>query len=170
MTEVPTDGSLEKKTDVQKKQTDKAKSKKFFRFGCLPFIIFFVIFFILAQFTKEIEVQVVDKKWERSIDFEKRIQVEQEGWDVPSDAQKIAEFKAVHHYDKKSKGYVTKTRNVKVKVGEKQYVCGQKDLGNGYFEDIYCYEDVFETRQEKYQEEVFEKIPVYKTKYKYLVW
>ncbi|HEX6041077.1 hypothetical protein, partial [Longimicrobium sp.] len=43
--------------------------------------------------------------------------------------------------------------------GSRTYTCGQRDLGNGYFEDIECSEPVYETRTrtESYQ------VPEYRT-------
>lgn len=169
----------QKKQENQKKQEPKQKShankppKKLpgcFKVGFL--ILFFgaIGLFILSLFTKEIDVEVVDKKWESVYELEKNEQIEEEAWEVPNGAENVTTFKAVHHYDKKSKGYVTKTRTVKVKVGEEKYVCGQRDLGNGYFEDIYCTRDIYEEREEEYEEEIFEKIPVYKTKYRFNIW
>ncbi len=70
-------------------------------------------------------------------------------------------------------GYETKERTVseRVHVGERTYVCGQRDLGNGFFEDIECSEPIYETQQriETYEEPVYEQVPVMATKYEYEV-
>jgi hypothetical protein len=61
-----------------------------------------------------------------------------------------------------------------VRTGTRTYVCGQRDLGNGYFEDIECTEPVYETRtrtetdeepayrSETHYETVTEREPVYR--------
>ena len=68
-------------------------------------------------------------------------------------------------------GYTEEARQVseQVYVGENEYVCGQRDLGNGFFEDIYCSEPIYETEFSTVYEEVpiFESQPVYDTEYTY---
>ena len=61
--------------------------------------------------------------------------------------------------------YETRTRTVKVKEGEERYVSGQRDKGNGYFEDVYSTRPVYEDREEEYRD-----VPVYQTKYLYTVY
>ena len=54
-------------------------------------------------------------------------------------------------------------------VGTENVKIGEKDLGNGYFEDIYEEHPVYEDIEETYQTTKYKKIPIYKTKYKYAV-
>ena len=93
--------------------------------------------------------------------------VTEEDWSLPQGSVKLGEFRAVHHYDKVPDGYETKTRQVQVKVGEKKVKVGVKDLGNGYFKDIYENRPVYETKTETYRETKYRDVPVYMTKYKY---
>ena len=81
--------------------------------------------------------------------------------EIVTDKEKIKEAKA---------GTETRTRYVEVKVGEEEYVCGQKDLGNGYFEDEYCTRDIYETQTETYEVDVYKDVPVYETEYTYYIW
>ncbi|MEA3452593.1 MAG: Ran-binding zinc finger domain-containing protein [Bacteroidota bacterium] len=154
-------------TDIPKKQKKDVKIPKAVKYG-----FWFIVAFFLASiiFTKEIDVKVDGKSWERTIKIEKREKVEESGWSLPTDATLISKEEAIHHYNKIQTGTVTKTRNVQVKVGEEKYVSGQKDLGNGYFEDVYSTRNIYETRTEDYEEPVYRKEPVYKTKYYYSVW
>lgn len=140
------------------------------KYGFIGFILFLLVgYVLLSSFPKSIEVEVSGFRWERSIQFERYEAVAKEDWNTPSNAFDVSSFRAIHHYNKVSRGFETRTRQVQVKVGEERYVCGQRDLGNGYFEDKYCTRPVYENRTEKYREEVFENVPVYQTKYRFKV-
>lgn len=122
---------------------------------------------LLRTFPATIDVEVVGFRWERTIQYEHYEPVQREAWSTPSDAFDIQPFRAVHHYDKRYVRTETRTRTVQVKVGEEKYVCGQKDLGNGYFEDKYCTRPIYKDKEETYSHDVYEDVPVYQTKYKY---
>ena len=128
-----------------------------------------IVMALLRAFPAEVPAEVVAFRWERSIQFEHYEAVAKEDWQVPNDAWDISSFRAVHHYDRQLRGYENRTRTVREKVGEERYVCGQKDLGNGYFEDVYCTRPIYESREETYREPVYDQIPVYKTKYRFKV-
>jgi NOL1/NOP2/fmu family ribosome biogenesis protein len=46
-------------------------------------------------------------------------------------------------------------------------VCGQRDLGTGFFEDIECSNPIYETQLEEYEEAVYREEPVYEAFYIY---
>ena len=173
---VPTEG-LKKEDEAGEKYRrarieSHEKQKKKRRKGILGFILSSpllaaILFFLLRTFPQTIDVEVVGFEWYRSIQFEHYEAVQEEAWQLPQGAKNAKSFRAVHHYDKVFKGYETRTRDVRVKVGEEKYVCGQKDMGNGYFQDVYCTRPIYETRQETYQAKVYDDVPVYKTKYRY---
>jgi hypothetical protein len=169
MDEVPTNG----KTIIPIKENKTIPAKNKLKRGCLFSLVIFialsVIFAILVTFKTEIDVRVDSKQWEHAIQLEKYDFVVEEDWELPNKAEKIESFDAIHHYNKVSKGFETKTRNVRVQVGTEEYVSGQRDLGNGYFEDVYSTRPVYENQTESYEIEVFEKVPVYQTKYKYRI-
>jgi len=128
-----------------------------------------ILFFLLRTFPATIEVEVTEFEWQRSIQFQHYEAVAHEDWQVPQGAFEVSSFRAIHHYDKVFRGYETRTRTVREKVGEERYKCGQKDLGNGYFEDVYCTRPVYQNREETYQTEVYDDVPVYQTKYRFKV-
>ncbi len=143
---------------------------------------------------------VEGKRWERAFDVEQRRVVQGSGWDLPDSAevirsrrrlrgtgQEVARYESVTRRVQRSRqvpdGTRTATREVadsrtrtrqvteRVQTGERTYVCGQRDLGNGYFEDIECSEPIYgnETRTEEYEEpttrtESYEET-VYRTEY-----
>ncbi len=157
-----------KKTSKSKKKTTK-KSKKILRNVLIGFGAVLSFFILAFVFTKEIQVTVVSKSWIRTIEVEENKQVQEGGWELPDGATLIKEEQKVHHYNKVQIGTEQKTRDVQVKVGEEQYVCGKKDLGNGYFEDVYCTRDLYETRTENYDAPVYRNDPVNKPYYTYSI-
>jgi hypothetical protein len=61
-------------------------------------------------------------------------------------------------------------REVEKPAGTKRVKVGVRDLGNGYFEDIYETQTVYKTVRESYQEPVYKSVPVYATKYRYEIY
>jgi hypothetical protein len=144
--------------------------------------------------------KVAGKRWERAFDVEQQRLVQGSGWDLPAGAevvrsrrrlrgtgQEIARYESVTRRVQRSRqvpdGTRTATRQVpdsrtrtrqvteRVRTGERTYVCGQRDLGNGYFEDIECSDPIYEnqTRTEEYEEpttrtETYEET-TYRTEY-----
>ena len=133
-------------------------------------MLFAALTSFLATFNAATQVEITGFEWIRKVEVEQFIEVSEEDWTLPAEAQLIKSFEAIHHYDKEFKGYETRTRTVREPAGTEQYVCGKIDMGNGYFKDKYCERTIYETREEEYQEKIYEKIPVRKTKYKYLIY
>lgn len=125
--------------------------------------------FLAGRIPKSFPVQVSAFRWERSIQMEHYEWVTHEDWQTPAGARNVSAFQAIHHYDQIFRGYETRYRTVQVAVGTETYVCGSQDMGNGYFQDRYCTRTVYESREEPYQEAVYESVPVYATKYRYEV-
>jgi hypothetical protein len=167
------DKSLQQKIhyfNQQKKQKSKGfKLGKGLKRFLIAFFSFVLLFIILAQFTSDVEVIVTGFKWDRTYELEEYKRVIEEGWELPNDAEKLDSYRAIHHYDQIPDGTETKTRTVQKQVGTEQVKVGQKDLGNGYFEDVYEERPVYQDVEETYQETKYRQEPVYKTKYKYAV-
>ncbi len=160
---------------------------KFLYFVVFPLILFFWGFLFIAPLFHTIEpepvykghiydteVKVITKTWESIVKAEKHVEVIEESWSLPKDTRYISESNEIHHYDKVFDHTETRTetKSRSVKVGEEEYVCGQRDLGNGYFEDEYCTRDIYdyEDYEEEYSEDIYRDEPVYETKYKYYIW
>lgn len=94
--------------------------------------------------TSESRATVTGLSWEREIEVEALEWVEEEDWSLPSEAELISEEEAIY-------------RTEQEKVGERTYVCGQRDLGNGFFEDVECTEPIYEDKAE------------YRTRYTYRI-
>lgn len=138
------------------------------RKGCFGVVIAGIIAW-LATFSSTVEVTVSGYEWNRTLQIEKYVSVQESDWQVPSEGKLIRSYRAEHHKKKISKGTERKTRTVKVQTGTEQYVCGKDDLGNGYFRDRMCTRPVYTEKEEEYEEEIFEEEPVYQTKYDYTI-
>jgi hypothetical protein len=146
---------------------------------------------------------VAGMRWEREVSIETRTMEEGATFQLPDSAQVLGRERVVQSYERVQDGYRmesrevpdeqqvtdyrTRTREVRerVQTGTRTYVCGQRDLGNGYFEDRECTEPVYETRfrTESYQEPytrtqrgtrtvrenvpVYRSVPVYGTRYRW---
>lgn len=144
------------------------KSKK----GCfiaLGIVAFIVALLLLLSLSKTIEVNVEGFEWKQSILVEEMRNVQEEDWSIPAGGTIVTYFQAIHHYDKVLDHYETRTRTEQRSVGSEQYVCGQKDLGNGYFEDQYCTRSIYEDYQVEYEEPIYRDEPVYQRKYRYTI-
>lgn len=166
-TEVPTSGK--KAQPVAQEAPAPKKRKRGFGMVALIVLVIIGVLFYFGR-SKEILVTVETFSWERSIATEEERLVEEEDWRVPSQGNQLKSFRAVHHYDQILDHYETRTRTKKRAAGTERYVCGKRDLGNGYFEDKYCDRTVYETYEEQYEEPIYRKEPVYKTKYRYSIY
>lgn len=172
LNELPTTGARgvnRVKEQQPKEKRDLGKSGNFWRY-ILGATGLGGVFWWLFSFSTPIDVPVTSMYWEREIEVLEYKQVQEEEFNLPSEATQVESFKAIHHYDRVVTGYETRTRTKQVKVGEREYVCGQRDKGNGYFEEIKCKEPIYETRTEEYEAPVYREVPVYKTKYRYLIY
>jgi ribosomal protein L37E len=115
----------------------------------------------------EVDGQVAKTSWERAIEFEEYRTLVESDWTVPPGGRMLTSSQEVRRHDKVRDGYTTEQRTRRVKAGTEEYVCGQTDMGNGYFQDKLCTRDVYET--ESYTERVprYREVPVYDTKYSY---
>jgi hypothetical protein len=164
---VPRSSEPAKKLTTETKP--KSKSKGFVS-KILAVLTVIAGYFGLDQITSTIEVPVTTIEWVRNIEIEEFKLIKEEAWDLPKEGKLIRSFEAVHHYDKKIIGYKTRTRTVKEAVGSEEYVCGKRDLGNGYFEDKYCTRTIYENREEQYEEAIYQEFPVNRTKYEYEIY
>ena len=180
--------------------------------GCLGMILLNLIGVIAAYFNPPVGGEdlvpavVAAKSWVRTVVLEERKVVEGEGWELPDSARLTRSERRIRSYDQVLERYETVTREVtrdeqvrdgtetrtrqvseRVRTGTRTYVCGQRDMGNGYFEDIECEEPVYETRtrtesydEPRYRTEtrretvtenepVYRRVPVRATHYTYRV-
>lgn len=117
--------------------------------------------------------------WVRIIHLAQRSMVNGEGWELPENATVLTETRRVREHRQEVAGYQMVTRLVPRtervvqgyreetrtyeeqgrQTGTRTWVCGSKDLGNGYFEDVECSEPEYETVT--HTERV--SVPIYKS-------
>lgn len=142
--------------------------------GCLGLVLLAILFAWLGR-PREETLTVAGLGWERSVAIEEMRTVEEEAWQdaLPAGARSLASSREVRRYDKVRIGTETKTRTVteRVQTGTERVKVGERDLGNGYFEDIYEDRPVYEerSREETYEEPVYREDPVYGVKVRYEV-
>ncbi|MGD2078354.1 MAG: zinc finger Ran-binding domain-containing protein, partial [Chloroflexota bacterium] len=133
---------------------------------CVGLVVIFLVFG-----GRETGAEVSGFEWQRTVAVESFQTVEEEDWSVPEGGRIKSQREEIHHYDDVLDHYETRQRQVQeqVQVGTEQYVCGQRDLGNGFFEDIQCDRPIYETqsRTETYEEPIYRQEPVYQTLYVY---
>ncbi|MCI0395646.1 MAG: zinc finger Ran-binding domain-containing protein [Chloroflexi bacterium] len=120
---------------------------------------------------REVTATVSGFSWLWSVSIEKLSPLVQTGASVPPGGRILNQTQVIDHYEQILDHYETRSTQVAetVQTGVRTYVCGQRDLGNGFFEDIECTEPVYETRYrtETTQEPVYRSDPVYVTQYTY---
>ncbi|MCS7019538.1 MAG: zinc finger Ran-binding domain-containing protein [Cytophagales bacterium] len=149
---------------------NKARDRRKYRLVVWSFVLFTVVALWYIFKPRPFEVEVVGHEWERTVEIEQHLPFVEEDWQLPANARLISQRQDVHHYNQVLVGYQKKTRTVRIQTGTKQVKCGKKDLGNGYFEDVYCNKPVYENRTETYEEPVYKQVPVFQTKYKYEIY
>lgn len=145
--------------------------------GCsLLLLLFFASCWWLTRTTTQ-ALQVESMAWQRSLEVETFGWVQGEGWEgrgeVPAQARILSKSRQIREHRKVQTGTVskTRTRTEQVQTGTRQVKVGTKDLGNGFFEDVYRDEPVYEQRQveERYEDPVYREEPVYDQKVRYEV-
>lgn len=155
---------------------------RIFKFGLIGFgvlvplvVVLFGVLIYISTLTYPIEIEATNLEWQRSIKLEEYKTVTETAWEgeVPKEARVQSTTRALHHTDKVPDGTrsVPETYTEQISDGTEKYVCGRKNKGNGYFEDVYCtrtkYKSVTKTRYKT--ETIYKDVPVYKMRYTYLI-
>jgi len=174
--EAPTSGDMtfDEEPAAVSPATTKARSKlplvAILAIGAVLVICLGIVAFLLFG-GSDAEVTVSGFEWQRTVDIEAFQTVTEEDWSLPTGGRLISQREEIQHYDQVVDHYETRQREVseEVKVGVESYVCGQRDLGNGFFEDIECDRDIYETQShsENYEEPIYVSVPVYQTLFVY---
>ena len=116
---------------------------------------------------------VTGHRWTRTVVVEELHTVTESAWEgeVPEGARILAASNEVHHVNRVRVGTETKTRTVteRVQTGTERVRVGTRDLGNGYFEDVFEDRPTYanRSREETYQEPIYREQPVYKKRLRY---
>ena len=142
--------------------------------GCLGLLGLIVLLSFLGR-PRPADLTVTGFHWLRTIAVEELRPVTEQAWEgeVPAGARILGSSREVHHVDRIQTGTQTRTRTVseRVQTGTERVKTGSRDLGNGYFEDVYEDRPVYEdrSREETYQEPVYREQPVYRQRIRYEV-
>lgn len=140
--------------------------------GCLGLLAIFALLYFLGR-PQDAVLTVAGFRWERAIEVEEARTVTREAWEgeLPAGARVLSSSREIHHHDKIRTGTRTATRTVteQVRTGTERVKVGTRDLGNGYFEDVYEDRPVYEeqSREEAYEEPVYREDPVYRNRFRY---
>jgi hypothetical protein len=140
--------------------------------GCLGLLALIGLVLYLAAPKKQ-DLTVTGFHWTRTIAVEELRPVTESAWEgeVPAGARILGSSREVHHVDHIQTGTRTRTRTVseRVQTGTEKVKVGTRDLGNGYFEDVYEDRPVYEdrSREESYEEPVYRDQPVYRRRFRY---
>jgi hypothetical protein len=142
----------------------------------LPALVFAGVLIARWEPERMVPGEIVETSWVRQIPVEALVPYEDGGWALPDSAEPIATEQRVQRQDSVVERYEprvrTRTRSGEpYSAGTEQYVCGSRDMGNGYFEDRYCtrtrYETQVYTEYDTTRVPVYRKVPVYATWYRY---
>lgn len=140
--------------------------------GCVGLVLVVGLLMFLGR-AREAALTVEGLHWERTIPVEALRTVTEEAWEdqVPAGARVLSRNREIRGYNQVQIGTETKTRTVseRVQVGTESVKVGTRDLGNGYFEDVYEDRPVYENQssEETYEEPVYRKDPIYAFKVRY---
>lgn len=130
--------------------------------GCAGMLVLALLALFLAR-PQPSPVTVAGFSWERSVEVERLETVAEEAWEdeVPAAARVLAREPAVRRSERVQVGSEEGTRTVRerVQTGTERVKVGVRDLGNGYFEDVFEQRPVYEwvERQEETAEPVYEE-------------
>jgi|CXWL01.1.fsa_nt_gi hypothetical protein len=122
---------------------------------------------------REVALTPVGYSWVRTVDVQALRPVEEEGWEgeIPANARVISTRRELYRTDRVQVGtrQETKTVTERVQVGTERVKTGSRDLGNGYFEDIYEDRPVYRNESRRVSETVpvYEERKVYKNRLRY---
>lgn len=165
---------------VKNSTANKPKYTKKFKRIVAGFCIYtaFVLFLLWLFLSSDETVKVTGFSWERKIEIEYSKIVKEESWELPNGADLLKSEKKFHHNNdildhyesvqvRKSRevedGYKTETYTEyeDEQVGTETVKTRTRDLGNGYFEDVYEDRPIYKSvRVTKTRE-----VPKYKTEY-----
>ena len=120
----------------------------------------------------EVDIEVKSLHWQRSIQIEQKVTVNESDWSLPEGGRLREKQREIHHHDHVLDHYEEYYENVSEKVVDHyETITHKKDLGNGKFEIEKTKKPVYKTvtKKEKRKKPVYVDVPVYQTKYYYVI-
>jgi len=143
--------------------------------GCGVLLVLLALLAGFLSCTHSARLELVGAHWDRTISIEKQATVREQAWSdqLPPGARKLSQSQEVRSHRQVQIGSETRTRTVQREVqdGTEKVKVGSRDLGNGYFEDVYEERPTYRTveEEETWQEPLYRQEPVYGTRVTYEV-
>lgn len=134
--------------------------------GAAVALIGFLLWFFVFS-TTETTLTVTEKSWDRVLRLQDHEIRTGEGWSIPSEGWETDRTWTYQKTIEVVDYYEPRTRMVDKTVPDGTYVCGSRDLGNGYFEDIECPKTKTIQVPEDYQHPIMKDEDVYAWWYDY---
>lgn len=147
----------------------KSKKKTFLLFAILAALIVLLVVLFLP---KSQNMEIKSCGWERKVEVEEYKEFSESSWTLPDGAYNVTQKTELYGYNSVLDRYETRTRQVAESVLDGYDTSySYRDLGNGRFEEVENQIPRYKTvyRTETYQEPVYKSVPVYETKYYYLI-
>lgn len=143
--------------------------------GGLAALVALVALVVYLNRSHDVELEVAAVEWQRTVEVEELQTLTEQAWEgeVPPDARVLSSRREVHHTEQVQVGTRSEQESYteRVQVGTRKVKVGTRDLGNGYFEDVYRDEPVYENRDRTrtVRKPVYENRPVYRNRVTYQV-
>ena len=143
--------------------------------GCLGMLVLAILFSVWLASPREAKLQVVGHAWNSSIAVQQFRQVDESAWEgqVPLGARVTSRHRALNHVNHVHVGTTTHSHEVQERVqsGTHKVKVGKKNMGNGYFKDIYEDQPTYHMVSRTVNEQVpnYHDEPVYGMKVYYRV-
>lgn len=136
--------------------------------GCATVLLVILLMIWMGR-PVERGLRITGHQWQRTVNTEVFKTVTEDAWEgeLPPGARRRSSRREVHHVNKIQRGYDTRQVSREVKTGTRKVKVGTKDLGNGYFEDVFEEKPIFKTVRETVREPRYVDEPVYRTKHVY---
>jgi hypothetical protein len=159
-----------------KPDSEPSRGAKIGCLGCLGALLLAGVAFLAGSlWQRDAAVAVTGVSWRRSFDTERQVTSTRTAWkdQLPSGARVLSSRQAQRSTRQVQVGTTagTETERYQAKVGSEKVKVGTRDLGNGFFEDVYEERPVYETRtrERNVTKPVYRDEPVYATEVTYQV-
>ena len=147
----------------------RGRGRMFIILAVIAAVIALIVFLVVP---KQKALEIASCNWERNVEVQLYKEMEDSGWSLPEGAYDVTSREEIYGYESVFDHYETRTRQVAEQVLDGyDTVPDYRDLGNGSFEVIENRIPRYRTeyRQEYYQEPIYRSVPIYQTKYYFLI-
>lgn len=137
--------------------------------GCLALVVVGALLGLWLTRPKPATLVVSGLSWERSVEVEARVVEQGEAWsdELPDGAMVLSRTQVADGEERVEVGTEKRTVQERVQVGTEKVKVGERDLGNGYFEDVYEDRPVYEMQERVVDEPVYRQRPKMRERARY---